>query len=332
MDKTAVVILNYNGVQHLERFLPSVTKHSGDCQIVIIDNHSSDRSIDFIEHNYPEIRVIKLAQNYGYSGGYNRGLKEISAENYILLNSDVEVTAGWVGHLMQHMQDHPEVAICQPKILSLQYPNHFDYAGAAGGFVDMMGYPFCRGRIFNNLEEDRGQYDTNLPIFWASGACFVIRSQVFHELGGFDEDFFAHMEEIDLCWRSHRAGYKASCVSSSMVLHLGGGTLKDTNPLKTYLNFRNGLQLLIKNCSVLQLLWKIPVRILLDLLASLTFLLQGSFGHALAVLKAEIFFLMKLHHTWSKRKRWNHYNGGLYPKLIVWEYFIRGRKTFEDMA
>jgi len=333
MGNTAVVILNYNGVDYLRRFLPSVTEYSGDCQIVVIDNNSSDSSLDFLNNHYPGLQVIPLKRNFGFSGGYNQGLIQVEADNYILLNSDVEVTPGWADSLLRYMDTHPEVAIGQPKLLSHNHPDQFDYAGAAGGFLDVLGYPFCRGRVFNHLEKDRGQYDNDQLIFWAGGACFFIRARIFREMGGFDEDFFAHMEEIDLCWRCHRAGYKTAYVSRSKVYHLGGGTLKETNPYKTYLNFRNGLQLLVKNSSVSQLIWKIPVRIVLDLIACLRFLLKGSIKHFAAVLKAEWFFLIRLPVTWAKRSQCNApFKSKLCKTLIVWDYFIGGKKTFQAIA
>ena len=329
MDKTAVAILNYNGVDYLKRFLPSVVKYSTDCHIVVIDNNSSDESLEFLKSDYPDIQTIVLEENYGFSGGYNRGLKQVEADNYILLNSDAEVTEGWAAGLIEYMNNHPEVAICQPKILSLNQKTRFDHAGAAGGFVDQLGYPFCRGRIFDHLEEDRGQYDDTRLIFWAAGSCFFIRSKVWWELGGFDEDFFAHMEEIDLCWRSHRAGYKTAFVAESKVYHMGAGTLKDGNPYKTYLNFRNGLQLLVKNCHLLQLIWKLPVRMMLDLVAALRFLLTGYAAHTGAVIKAEIAFIGRLPGTWAKRAQFKApFNSELYGGVIVWDYFVRGKKTF----
>lgn len=333
MGKTAVVILNYNGVDYLRRFLPSVTRYSGDSQIVVIDNYSNDSSLEFLSSDYPSLQVIALSKNYGFSGGYNRGLRQVAADHYILLNSDVEVTPGWADQLIQYMDQNPEVAICQPKILSYQNPGQFDYAGAAGGFIDLLGYPFCRGRVFNNLEEDHGQYNDDALVFWAGGACFFIRARVFHEMGGLDEDFFAHMEEIDLCWRCHRAGYKTAYVSGSVVYHLGGGTLKETNPYKTYLNFRNGLQLLVKNSSFAALVWKLPIRIILDILAGIRFLLLGSFNHFTAVFRAEIRFFVTLPHTWSKRQlNGSSYKAQLFNSLVVWDYFVRGKKTFGAIA
>ncbi|GJM29272.1 MAG: glycosyl transferase family 2 [Cyclobacteriaceae bacterium] len=333
MDKTAVVILNYNGVDHLQRFLPSVIEHTSSCQVVVIDNHSTDSSVDYLSSTHSDLKVISLEQNYGFSGGYNKGLKFVDADNYILLNSDVQVTSGWADQMIHYMQEHPGTAICQPKILSLKNAGKFDYAGAAGGFLDILGYPFCRGRIFDHIETDDRQYDNDRSIFWAGGACFFIRAAVYHRLGGFDEDFFAHMEEIDLCWRSQRAGYQTGYVYESVVYHLGGGTLKDTNPFKTYLNFRNGLELLVKNSSVGDLVWKLPTRVVLDLIACLKFFLQGSFSHFTAVLKAEMAFLVRLPDTWHKRTKFHApYRSQLFKTLIVWDYFVKGRSTFQAIA
>ncbi len=329
MDKTAIVILNYNGVDYLKRFLPKVVTNSENCQIAVIDNNSDDASVALLKNDYPDVQIIALNQNYGFSGGYNKGLAYVQADNYILLNSDVEVTPGWAEQMIKFMRSHPEVAICQPKILSLQHKNQFDYAGAAGGYLDILGYPFCRGRIFNYLEKDQGQYNDNRIIFWAGGACFFIRANVFKELGGFDEDFFAHMEEIDLCWRSHRAGYQTAYVGNSHIYHLRGGTLNDSNPFKTYLNFRNGLQLLLKNCSLQELIWKLPVRMVLDLVASIRFLIQGYLFHFLAVLKAEFMFLVLLPQTLKRRRAFKApYRTKLFNIILVWEYFIKGKRTF----
>lgn len=239
---------------------------------------------------------------------------------------------GWAEQLIDFMQSNPDVAICQPKILSYFDRQRFDYAGAAGGYLDLLGYPFCRGRIFDTLEKDQGQYDDNREIFWAGGACFFIRAKVFNQLGGFDQDFFAHMEEIDLCWRSQRAGYKIAYVGSSTVHHLGGGTLSDSDPFKTYLNFRNGLQLLFKNSSLAALVWKLPVRFCLDLMASARFLFQGKWGHCLAVIKAGLMFLWEIPKTWTKRKQFEAPFGTKLSNIIlVLEYFIKRKRKFQDL-
>ena len=333
MGNTAVVILNYNGVDYLKQFLAKVIEYSKGCKIVVIDNHSSDGSVAYVSATFPEVQLIKLPENYGFSGGYNRGLQQVEASNYVLLNSDVEVTENWIDHLQQYMDQHIEVAACQPKILSLKQRDTFDYAGAAGGFLDILGYPFCRGRIFDSLEQDRHQYQDNRKIFWAGGACFFIRAEVYHQLGGLDEDFFAHMEEIDLCWRIHRAGYQVAYVGASKIYHLGGGTLKETNPRKTFLNFRNGLQLLVKNSAIHQLIWKIPLRILLDMVAAFRFLFLGLFAHFWAVVRANSTFLWTFAQTWSKRSVVNlPYGGSLFSRLIVWEYYVKGKKTFAQLT
>ena len=331
MDSTAIVILNYNGVELLKQFLPAIIKHSGNCQVAVIDNHSSDDSVSFLK-NYLQVQLIKLEDNYGFSGGYNKGLEFVKAENFILLNSDVEVTMGWAEQLIDFMQSQDEIAICQPKILSYLDQQRFDYAGAAGGYLDLLGYPYCRGRIFDTLEKDQGQYDDNREIFWAGGACFFIRAKVFNQLGGFDQDFFAHMEEIDLCWRAKRSGYKIAYVGSSTVHHLGGGTLSGRDPFKTYLNFRNGLQLLFKNSSLAALVWKLPLRICLDLIASLRFLFQGNWAHCRSVIKAELMFLWEIPKIWTKRRQFKAPFGTKLSKIIlVLEYFIKRKRKFQDL-
>ena len=267
MNKVAIAILNYNGKNLLEQFLPSVIKYSNGYPIYIIDNASTDDSIEFIKRQYPAIETILLSENYGYSGGYNQGLLKINATYFILLNSDIEVTENWIGPIISLLEDNDQIAACQPKILSFLEKDKFEYAGAAGGFIDTLGYPFCRGRIFDKVETDLGQYDDTREIFWATGACLFMRSSAFQESGGFDEDFFAHMEEIDLCWRLQHLGYKIFYNHQSTVYHLGGGTLKKSNPFKTYLNFRNSLYTLYKNASFISLFWKLPLRWILDLLA-----------------------------------------------------------------
>ncbi len=332
MDSYAVVILNYNGIDHLKRFLPSVSAHSGIGKIVVVDNGSTDNSIVYLEQNHPEIQTIPLEANFGFSGGYNRGLQQVDADVYFLINSDLEVTPDWTTPMLQYLQAHPKVGICQPKIRSMLQKNQFDYAGAAGGYLDILGYPFCRGRIFNQIEEDRGQYDDNRKIFWAGGACLAIRSHLFHQLGGFDRDFFAHMEEIDLCWRCQLLGWDIAYIGSSTVFHLGGGTLSNTNTRKTYLNFRNALSLLVKNSAIGDLCWKLPLRLILDGFAAMRFLLTGSLGHFLAVIQADMAFFFRIPHTWSKRAHQNNLGSiQLYNKSVVWEHFVRGKKTFGEI-
>ena len=244
IDKVAIVILNYNGRNFLEKFLPSVIEYTENAPLYVVDSASEDGSAEWIENHYPTVKILRLPKNYGYAGGYNRALQRIEAEYYVLLNSDVEVTPQWLTPLTDLLDKDPTIAACQPKLLAYHDKSQFEYAGAAGGYIDWLGYTYCRGRIFYHNETDRGQYDTTVPIFWASGACLMIRARLFHAMGGFDEDFFAHMEEIDLCWRLHLAGHEVYCCPQSVVYHVGGGTLPPSSPFKTYLNYRNSLAML----------------------------------------------------------------------------------------
>ena len=266
---TAVVILNWNGKKMLERFLPSVTAHTqGDAEVIIADNGSTDDSLDFVRAQYPGLRIIELDKNYGFAGGYNRALQQVKADYYVLLNDDVEVTPGWIEPVVAQMQQHPDTAICQPKLLMYDQRDTFEYAGGAGGFLDKYGYPFCRGRMFTSLEQDNGQYNTPGEIFWASGAAMFVRADVWHQLGGLDDDFFAHMEEIDFCWRTHLAGYRVRYCPQSTVYHVGGGTLPKSSPFKTELNFRNNLSMLYKNLPVKRRGWVLAMRMWLDRVAA----------------------------------------------------------------
>ncbi len=285
MRKVAVVILNYNGRDHLLHFLPTLIAHSSDAEVIVADNCSTDDSLAVLQQ-FPSVRTILLDQNYGYAGGYNEALKQVNADYYLLVNSDVEVSPNWIAPLSNFLDENKDYAAVQPKILDFNQKNYFEYAGAAGGFIDLLGYPYCRGRIFNTLEQDTGQYNSNVDIFWASGACFMIRSEVFKQAGGFDADFFAHMEEIDLCWRVKSLGLKIAFVPNSVVYHVGGGTLNKTSPRKTYLNFRNGISLLIKNLPIPMLLVALPVRLILDWMAAFLFWKNESFSHFTAVFKA----------------------------------------------
>ena len=334
--ETAVVILNYNGRELLRKFLPSVIQFSPEAKVIIADNFSSDGSVEVLAREFPGVELIQIPQNLGFCGGYNYALKKVEAQFYVLLNSDVEVTSGWLEPMIGLMKANPAIAAAQPKILSYQNKTHFEYAGAAGGFIDTLGYPFCRGRIFNAMEEDHGQYDDTRPVFWSSGACMAIRADAFHGMGGLDEDFFAHMEEIDLCWKLNRAGYGVYCVGKSWVYHVGGGTLSKSNPKKTYLNFRNGLSLIFKHFSKEELLWKLPVRIVLDWVAALSFLLVGSGKDALAVAKAHLHFFKDLPKDYEKRKALNdllpdNRSAPIYPRSIVMDYFLLGRSNFRKL-
>ncbi len=332
--KLAIVILNFNGEKFLRKFLPSVIQNSKSHRIIVADNASTDQSLNVLRQNFPEVELLILEKNYGFAGGYNEALKQVHATYYLLLNSDVEVTPGWIDPMLRLLESRKEIAACQPKVLSYHLPTLFEHAGAAGGFLDILGYPFCRGRLFNSLEEDHGQYDSPTPIFWATGACMLVRSHIFHQLGGFDEDFFAHMEEIDLCWRIHNAGYQVYACPPSVVYHVGGGTLAKSNPRKTFLNFRNNLWMLYKNSSTPALWWKIPARHLLDWLAACTFLLQGKRGDFMAVLQAQQAFWQQL--PVSKRKKVQKLKqmGGesaLFKSSILWKYQIQGIRTYDKL-
>lgn len=326
MVKTAVVILNFNGEKFLREFLPVVLRYTGNAKIVVADNASTDLSIDVVKQKFPTVELILLSNNYGFCGGYNRALKQVEAEYYVLLNSDVEVTPGWLEPLVTLLDQNPQVAAVQPKILAYNDKSKFEYAGAAGGFIDSLGYPFCRGRVFDETEKDSGQYNDTREVFWATGACLIIRSKIYHELKGLDEDFFAHMEEIDLCWKIQRAGHTVFYCGTSAVYHVGAGTLSKSNPRKTYYNFRNGLSLVYKHWSTGNLIWKLPVRILLDYLAAFKFLLSGKGGDARAVVRAHYHFIKKFGKNRAKRnalKGFPFTTNNIYPGMIIWDHFIR---------
>jgi len=333
MQKTAVVILNYNGAHFLRKFLPGVIKNSHDHEIVVADNGSTDESATIVKELFPTVRYLQFDKNYGFCGGYNRALAQIDSDYYILLNSDVEVTENWIEPIIKLFQHYPDVAAIQPKMLAYDDRHRFEYAGAAGGWIDALGYPFCRGRIFSDMEQDTGQYNDTTEVFWASGACLFIRAELYHRFGGLDNDFFAHMEEIDLCWRMKHAGYKILYTDRSVIYHVGGGTLNKTNPRKTYYNFRNGLVLLIKNLPAREW-WKIPVRIGLDWVASAKFLFTGKFGDALMVLKAHLHVLVNFPKHIRKRKK-IHYDKiietGKYNSVLLYDYHAAGRKTFGSL-
>ncbi|UII29835.1 glycosyltransferase family 2 protein [Fulvivirga ulvae] len=335
MEKTAIVILNYNGEKYLRQFLPSVITHSTNCRVIVADNCSTDNSIEYVNQHHPTVEIIKLSINGGYSLGYNEALRQVDAQYYVLLNSDVEVTGNWVAPVIDMMESDPAIAAAQPKILSFHQKNEFEYAGAAGGFIDTLGYPFCRGRIFNTLEKDSGQYNDIKQIFWATGACLFIRADIFHKMEGFDPDFFAHMEEIDLCWRINSAGYKVMYNGNSTVYHVGGGTLHKSNPRKTYLNFRNGLSLIYKNYSTLELYVKMPLRIMLDAIASVKFMFFDTFADGAAVIKAHFDFLRDLKRNYKKRRAAQQKKirqaETIYRGSIVLEYFIKGKRKFKAL-
>lgn len=333
MLKVVVVILNWNGRKFLEDFLPSVIKYSSkDAELIIADNQSSDDSVSFLQENYPQLRVVQNNDNGGYAKGYNDALKHIDAEYYILLNSDIEVSENWINPIINYMDGNLSIAACQPKILSYHEKENFEYAGAGGGFIDKYGYPFCRGRIFQEIEKDNRQYDDIKEVFWASGACMFVRAETFHELGGFDDDFFAHMEEIDFCWRAKNNGYKIYYHPKSVVYHVGGGTLPKSSPKKTYLNFRNNFFLLYKNVESKRLFFVFFWRLILDGIAGFKFLLDGSLKDALAVIKAHFHFYGSIPSLAKKRRHLTQTEvGQVYQRNIVYEHFIKKLKNFTDL-
>ncbi len=330
MDKIAVVILNWNGVKLLEQFLPSVIQFSEGATIYVADNDSTDHSVEFILQNFPTVKIVKNTGNHGFAKGYNDALKHIDAEVYALVNSDIEVTENWLRPILETFDNENQTAIIQPKILDFKNKEYFEYAGAAGGFIDKYGFPFCRGRIFETVEKDNEQYDNNCELFWASGACFFIRKNVFHELGGFDEKFFAHQEEIDLCWRASNEGHIIKYNYQSVVYHVGGATLQQGNPKKTYLNFRNSLLMLVKNLPKRGLFLVIFFRMILDGIAGIRFLTQGKFGHTFAILKAHFsFYCLSLKYL-EKRKEFQIQQYYM-VKSIVFLYYIRKMTLFKEI-
>lgn len=334
MVKVAVVILNWNGREFLEKYLPSVTINSQkDVKIVVADNNSTDDSIPFLKEHYPSIEIVRNSENGGFAKGYNDALEHVEAKYYVLLNSDVEVSPNWIEPIIELMDNDDSIAACQPKIIAYHNKNLFEYAGASGGFIDRYGYPFCRGRIFNNIEEDKGQYDDIAEVFWASGACMFIRAELFHSAGGFDIDFFAHMEEIDLCWRLKKQAYKIMVNPKSVVYHLGGGTLNKTNPRKTFYNFRNSLYALIKNAPSNKLVLYLMARLILDFVAGLKFLFTEKITDVLAIINAHFHVYKNLNSLLRKRKHIKsttktHKLSAVYHKSIVFDHFINGTKRY----
>ena len=331
MSSTAIAILNYNGKEFLQKFLPTVITYSKGYPIYIGDNASTDDSVAFIKNSFPEIHLVKLDTNHGYSKGYNLLLKEIDSDYVALINSDIEVTLNWLKPLIDQLEQNDNFAAIQPKIKSYAHKDYFEYAGAAGGFIDKYGYPFCRGRIFDTLEKDNGQYDNPIEVQWASGACFVVRKSAFDLVGGFDDDFFAHMEEIDLCWRLSSNNYTILYSPESTVYHVGGGTLSYESPFKTYLNFRNGLYLLLKNLPKQKLSKIIANRILLDWLSVCYFLAQGKWKQSKAILKAHSDVIKNRKFFLAKRKPKADVISYAKNYSIVWKYFIKKRKTYNDL-
>jgi GT2 family glycosyltransferase len=338
MLKVAVVILNWNGRAFLQRFLPSVAEHSNHpgVKVFVADNGSNDDSLVYLKTEFPGISIIALDRNYGFAEGYNRSLSQLEAEYFVLLNSDVEVSRGWLAPLVELLDKNPLVAACMPKIMSAERKDLFEYAGAAGGFIDRYGYPFCQGRIFDSLETDYGQYNKSRDIFWASGACMMVRGPLYKLAGGLDKDFFAHMEEIDLCWRLKNRGYRIMVEPQSLVFHLGGGTLPQGNPRKTYLNFRNNLFLLYKNLPEEKLGKILFTRLILDGLSSFRFLIKASFGDFFAIFRAHLSFY-KGYSAYKKfRKEEKKFinrsdHREIYPGSIVKQYFIKKNYTFQSL-
>ena len=332
----AIVILNWNGRKFLEQFLPSVTASAyTNKRVIVVDNASTDDSNDFLKQYYPQVEIIQNSSNEGFARGYNVGLKKVESDYYVLLNSDVEVTDHWIEPIIELMESDASIAACQPKVLSYYKKEQFEYAGACGGWMDNFGYPFMRGRVFDVVEKDGHQYDAAQPCFWASGAAFFVRSNVYHELNGLDEYFFAHQEEIDFCWRLQLAGYKVYAQPKSVVYHVGGGTLPMGNNRKVFLNFRNNLIALTKNLPVVTALWKIPFRILLDWIAAFVFLAKGDGGYFKAIAEAHIHYM-----NWLLFKRKQSIFpgkkkgklGGVYAGSVVWQYFIKKKKTFSKIV
>lgn len=332
MATFAVIILNWNGEALLERYLPSVVSYSGNAQIYVADNASTDGSVAWVKAHYPQVKILQNAHNGGFAGGYNEALRHVTADVFCLLNSDLEVSPGWLEPIRKLMEEHPEAAIVQPKILDLLNKDQFEYAGAAGGYLDRLGYPFCRGRIFQCLEKDHGQYDDITEIFWATGACLVIRSNVFRELGGFDERYFAHQEEIDLCWRARNCGYKVFYTGESEVYHLGGSTLSNMNPRKTFLNFRNSLFSITKNLPGKRVFGVIFFRLLLDFVAATRFLFQGKWRHALAIPRAHLSYYKNFFHMYGLRKNSTFTRKYYITTSIVWSHFVNHIRTFTDLV
>lgn len=330
--KTAIVILNWNGQKLLEQFLPSIVNFSeNEAEIYVADNASTDNSIAFVKDNFPTVKIIKNAVNGGYAKGYNDALQNINADIYCLLNSDVEVTQNWLPPILDVFKADEKTAIIQPKILDYKDKSKFEYAGAAGGFIDLYGYPYCRGRVFNHLETDHNQFNDITEIFWASGACLFIRSTIYHKIGGFDEDYFAHQEEIDLCWRTQNIGYRVKYVGTSSVFHVGGATLQESNPHKTFLNFRNSLLNVVKNVPKKWFLFVVFSRLVLDGIAGVKFIFELRPIHTWAILKAHFSFYRNFLKFLKKRKRLQKKQDYNLHTSIVWQYFVLGKTKFKNL-
>lgn len=334
---TAVVILNWNGVQFLQKFMPTVEKNTANATIVVIDNQSTDNSIKYLTEKFPQVEIIVNNENGGFAKGYNDGLAELKGRfsYYVLLNSDIEVTPNWLSPLLKKIKENPKIVAVQPKVLSYHKKSHFEYAGASGGFIDKNFYPFCRGRMLGAVEEDQAQYNTEKEVFWTTGACMLVNAECYHELGGLDEDFFAHMEEIDFCWRAKKKGYSLFVIPQSTVYHVGGGTLNYDNPRKTYLNFRNSLFMIHKNYEG-WLTGKILQRFILDGIAGIQYLITFKPKHTLAVLKAHLSYYKQIPTLNAKRKEIKknstHFNPvGKYDASLLWAYYFKRIKQFSAL-
>ena len=338
MDQVAIVILNWNGEKMLSQYMKTLMEYSRrSAKVYVADNASTDQSVAFLKQHFPEVQIIQLEKNWGFAEGYNKALQQVEATYYVLLNSDVEVTHHWLTPLIEFMDNHPEVAACQPKLLSVTNKDAFEYAGACGGFIDKFGYPFCRGRIFDTVEDDNGQYDVRAEVLWATGACLMIRSADYWKVGGLDGRFFAHNEEIDLCWRLRMAGKKVCCIPDSQVYHVGGGTLPKGNPMKTYLNFRNNLTMLYKNLPDRELKMVMRVRWWLDYVAAFqTLLCNGNVGDFKAIFRARRDFKRWRGDFKADRDALQHSRVvAVVPERkrfsILWQYYVKGRKTFAEL-
>ena len=332
--RIAVIIINYNGEKLLNKFLPSIIEFSDKkiSDIYVIDNNSDDDSVTLLKSKFPFVNTIINNKNYGYAKGYNEGIKNIKHDYFVFVNNDVEVTKNWLNPIFDTLESNNKIGTCQPKIISYNNKKFFDYAGASGGYIDYLGYPYCRGRIFDTIEIDKSQYNNETEIFWSSGSCFMIRSEIFFDLGGFDEDFFAHMEEIDLCWRVKRMGFINYCQPKSKVYHIGGKTLDYNNPRKTFLNFRNNLMMIAKNENFIEFLIKIPIRFILDSIASIKILFEKkSLIHFFSIHKAYFSFISYLPSILLKKRRESLNRISLKKIIIPFEYFIRGKKRFSDL-
>ena len=337
MNLVSVIILNWNGAEMLRKFLPSVVQYSPEATVIVADNGSTDNSLEVLEKEFPDVEVMAFDSNYGFAEGYNKALAKIETPYTLLLNSDVEVTPGWLTPLMDFMESHPEAAACQPKLLNYNHKEMFEYAGACGGFMDSLGYPYCRGRVMSVVEKDEGQYDgAPLSVFWATGAALLVRTRIYNMVGGLDARFFAHQEEIDLCWRLKSRGWGVWCVTDSVVYHLGGATLDKSNPRKTFLNFRNNLLMLYKNLPAERRTGVLAIRYFLDYLAALQMLLSGKRKDALAVVRAR-FEYSHIKHEFDNQRQQNLEATTVgkipeqRPRSLLWSYYIRRRRRYSEL-